>query len=73
MRTYVEAEENDPMELLEVQDVALALRVGAATVRRYADEGRLPVYALTPRGQRLFKRTAIEVLKQEREQARKAS
>ena len=60
------------MQLFEVQDVAHALNVSAASVRRYADDGKIIPAAMTPRGQRLFDPADVEKLRRER-QSRKAS
>lgn len=61
------------MQLLEVGDVARLLNVVPATVRMLARSGRLPVAVTTPRGARLFRAEDVEVLRQARESARKAS
>lgn len=63
------------MELWEVLDVAKLLGVSSASVRRLADEGKLKVRAMTPRGQRLFRREDAERLRRERasEQGRHAA
>ena len=54
------------MELWEVLDVAKLLGVSPASVRRLADEGKLKVRAMTPRGQRLFQREDAERLRRDR-------
>ena len=53
--------------LLEIGDVAKALGVTPARVRDLANEGRLPIAALTPRGTRLFEPAAIEIVRRQRE------
>jgi DNA-binding transcriptional MerR regulator len=58
------------MRLLEVLDAALALGVSPATVRRLADEGKLPLAAETRRGQRLFDPGEVERVKRDRAQRR---
>jgi DNA-binding transcriptional MerR regulator len=60
------------MQLLEVMDVARALHVSPASVRRYADEGVLPVAAETPRRVRLFDAADVERLRATREARRRA-
>jgi excisionase family DNA binding protein len=62
----------EPMELLEVQDVARTLNCGTQTVRRLCDEGTLPAFAVTPRGQRLFAADVVERTKALRNKQRRS-
>jgi DNA-binding transcriptional MerR regulator len=51
-------------------DVAHILRVSAATVRRMAQRGELPVAATTKSGVRLYDRSDVMRLAKERAQSR---
>lgn len=55
----------DEMELLTPLDASRILNVSADTVRVLADAGKLPVLR-TPSGRRLFRRTDVEALAEER-------
>jgi hypothetical protein len=48
--------------LYEVADVVRETGKAGATVRAYADSGRLPVAARTPRGLRLFRYEDVQAL-----------
>ncbi len=47
-------------QLLEVGHVAQMAGCSLSLVRWYADQGRLPMAAITPRGTRLFRRADVE-------------
>ena len=57
-------------ELFEPADVAAALGLSTSRVRCMADEGKLRIAALTPRGLRLFDPADVERLKVERARAK---
>ncbi len=59
----------EKLELFTVNEAARFLELSVATVRLYADGGRLPV-SRTVGGTRLFQRTDLEALRRVREQAR---
>jgi len=61
------------MTLYEVLDVAKLLGLSPASVRRLADEGKLRIRAITPRGQRLFRPEDAERLRRERAHGRRAA
>jgi excisionase family DNA binding protein len=52
-------------ELLTVSETARALDVAAATIRDWADRGKLPAVR-TSSGQRIFHRADVERLQEER-------
>ncbi|MEE9122887.1 MAG: helix-turn-helix domain-containing protein [candidate division NC10 bacterium] len=56
------------LELFTTNSAARFLEVSLATVRLYADSGRLPVVR-TVSGMRLFQREDLEALRRMREQA----
>ena len=58
-RVEVHTMRNDEM-LLPIGRVVKILGVHANTVRRWANEGLLPVYRLGPRGDRRFKKSDID-------------
>ena len=58
--------------LFEPNDVAREAGVSGSEVRRLANEGKLPVFARTPRGLRLFTGDAVRRLCEEREAKRMA-
>jgi DNA-binding transcriptional MerR regulator len=53
----------DHVELYEVGDVARRRGRSSATVRGWADTGRLKIFAVTPRGTRLFLPADVEALR----------
>jgi predicted site-specific integrase-resolvase len=55
---------------LELSDVALALGVSPATVRRWSDEGDLNPVARTKRGCRLFTAADVEAERKRRQKER---
>ena len=55
-------------ELLTVSEAARELDVAAQTVREWADGGKLPT-KLTAGGQRIFQRTDVERVREERRTA----
>jgi len=55
-----------PKELLSTGDAADILQVAIQSVRMLVDEGKLQLFAVTPKGQRLFERSRVEALRQHR-------
>jgi excisionase family DNA binding protein len=53
---------NDADELLTGEEIAGIYKVAAGTVRRWAREGLLPVAAVTPGGQRRYRRSDVDAL-----------
>jgi excisionase family DNA binding protein len=51
--------DNQDREMLTVREVCQLLHVHPNTIRRWADEGRMKVYRIGPRGDRRFKREDI--------------
>lgn len=60
-------------ELLTPADAGRILDLSPAGVRLAADDGRLPVAAMTPTGGRLFNRGDVERFRRERAKAAKRS
>lgn len=56
--------------LFEVADAARELGVTPASIRIYADTGRLRLAATTPRGTRLFRPDDVQRFRQSRAEAR---
>ncbi len=52
--------------LVSPLEASLILEVSTRTIARWADDGTLPVYSLTPGGQRRFSRADVEHLASER-------
>jgi DNA-binding transcriptional MerR regulator len=57
-------------DLLEVHEVAKRLDRTPASVRAYADQGKLPVAVITARGARLFRPADVQKFKRARENQR---
>jgi DNA-binding transcriptional MerR regulator len=61
------------LRLLETADVARELGRSTDTVRHLANNGELPMAAITPRGLRLFSPEAVAEAKARRSNARRGS
>lgn len=59
-----------PSVLLESGDAAHMLRKSPATIRNYANDGKLPVAATTLKGARLFRLEDIEAFRRQQEERR---